>query len=103
MENIPLPAVRVKRTTTVIPAAVILPQTTTIVSPRWKRLLDISLVVLASPAFVPLSISIALVIKCLSRGPVLFRQERIGFLGQPFICLKFRTMRADALSLAHQH
>jgi exopolysaccharide production protein ExoY len=103
MENIPLPTVTVKRATTAIPMAAVMLMPTTIVSPPWKRVLDVSLIILAAPVLIPLAVSIALLIKCLSRGPVLFRQERIGFLGQPFICLKFRTMRANAVTLVHQH
>ena len=38
---------------------------------------------------------IALVIVCDSAGPALFRQERIGKDGRPFVMLKFRTMVAD--------
>ena len=40
----------------------------------------------------PLLVAIAAIIKLTSDGPVLFRQERIGRLGQRFNCLKFRTM-----------
>ncbi len=34
----------------------------------------------------------ALAVRLTSRGPVLFRQERVGHLGRPFVLLKFRTM-----------
>lgn len=37
---------------------------------------------------------IAIVIRWTSGGPALFRQQRIGLNGQPFVMLKFRTMRA---------
>jgi exopolysaccharide biosynthesis polyprenyl glycosylphosphotransferase len=40
--------------------------------------------------------SIALAIKATSRGPVLFRSRRPGIGGQPFDCLKFRTMHTRA-------
>lgn len=70
--------------------------------PRWKRALDIAFIIVALPLLAPLAVLIALVIKAVSRGPVLFRQERIGFRGQPFICLKFRTMQVDAPPTAHQ-
>jgi len=57
-----------------------------------KRITDIviSLVVLvfASPVFA----LIAVIIKCTSPGPVLFRQWRYGLHGKPFVILKFRTM-----------
>jgi len=44
----------------------------------------------------PLMLLIALVIKLESRGPVFYKQERVGLNGKPFYCLKFRSMRADA-------
>jgi exopolysaccharide production protein ExoY len=77
----------------VAPAAVI---------PRWKRILDIALIVAASPLLAVAAGLIAVLIKSVSRGAVLFRQERIGFLGQPFTCLKFRTMRVNAVTAVHQ-
>lgn len=39
---------------------------------------------------------IAIVIKCDSKGPAIFKQERIGKNGKVFSCLKFRSMRIDA-------
>ena len=44
----------------------------------------------------PLYLLLGLMIKLDSRGPVLFRQERIGHNGKPFKMFKFRTMRTDA-------
>jgi lipopolysaccharide/colanic/teichoic acid biosynthesis glycosyltransferase len=41
----------------------------------------------------PLLALIAIVVKCSSRGPVLFRQQRIGLEGREFFIRKFRTMR----------
>jgi lipopolysaccharide/colanic/teichoic acid biosynthesis glycosyltransferase len=46
----------------------------------------------------PVFAVIALLIRLDSRGPVLFRQQRIGLRGESFWCLKFRTMVADAES-----
>ena len=68
----------------------------------WKRMLDIVCIVLALPVLVPVGLLVGMTIKVLSRGPVLFRQERIGYLGKPFQCLKFRTMKVNADTLAHQ-
>jgi lipopolysaccharide/colanic/teichoic acid biosynthesis glycosyltransferase len=44
----------------------------------------------------PLLAAIAAVVKCTSRGPVLFRQERVGEGAKSFPMLKFRTMDAGA-------
>ena len=61
-----------------------------------KRLIDavVSTVLLAllSPLFAVLSI----LIKLTSKGPVIFRQRRVGYNGRPFTCLKFRTMVENA-------
>jgi Undecaprenyl-phosphate glucose phosphotransferase len=44
----------------------------------------------------PLLLLLAVLVKLTSRGPVLYRQERMGLDGQRFRMLKFRTMRVDA-------
>jgi len=46
---------------------------------------------------------ISVFIKIISPGPVLFKQERIGFLGRSFNCLKFRTMQVDASVASHEN
>lgn len=61
-----------------------------------KRLMDITLSLLALALSSPLSLLIALLIKLDSRGPALFRQTRVGEDGKPFTCYKFRTMYIDA-------
>jgi len=58
--------------------------------------LDLVFLLLALPVVIPLSILISLAIKLTSAGPVLFKQERIGYLGKPFTVLKFRTMKVGA-------
>jgi exopolysaccharide production protein ExoY len=70
--------------------------------PPWKRILDVVLIVLILPLVLPVAVLIGLLIAVLSPGPVLFKQERVGFLGRRFICLKFRTMRVNAETSAHQ-
>ena len=45
---------------------------------------------------------IALLIRSVSVGPILFRQERVGYLGRRFMCFKFRTMFVDADTTSHQ-
>jgi sugar transferase (PEP-CTERM system associated) len=44
----------------------------------------------------PIAIGTAILIKIESRGPVLYRQERLGKNGRPFTLMKFRSMRVDA-------
>jgi sugar transferase (PEP-CTERM system associated) len=63
-----------------------------------KRAFDIvvSLAMLVFSA--PLLVVVAGLIKLDSPGPVLYRQERVGYRGQSFTILKFRSMRVDAES-----
>jgi exopolysaccharide production protein ExoY len=70
--------------------------------PRWKRVLDCTLILLALPVLIPLVLVIAFIIKRKSPGPVLFQQQRVGFQGRPFMCLKFRTMHCNAETVSHQ-
>jgi lipopolysaccharide/colanic/teichoic acid biosynthesis glycosyltransferase len=70
--------------------------------PRWKRMLDVSLIVLALPLFLPITVVIALIIRITSTGPILFQQERVGYRGQRFMILKFRTMYCGAETVSHQ-
>jgi exopolysaccharide production protein ExoY len=64
--------------------------------------LDIVLVIMALPLLLPLIVIIGLLIRIVSAGPVLFKQERIGFLGGRFLCYKFRTMFVDSDTNVHQ-
>ena len=50
--------------------------------PLWKRVLDIFCVIITLPGLLPILSLVAIVIKVGSKGPVLFKQERIGFLGK---------------------
>lgn len=62
---------------------------------RRKRAFDLLvLAVVAVPAAV-VGLVCALLVKLTSRGPVLFRQERVGLGGRPFEVMKFRTMIHD--------
>jgi len=70
--------------------------------PVWKRAFDLALAILALIVLSPLLLCTALMIKSLSPGPVLFRQERIGYLGRPFKLLKFRTMKVNTDTSAHE-
>lgn len=61
----------------------------------FKRFFDILLSLLTIIVFSPLYIVLAIIVKCSSKGPVFFKQERIGKNKKHFKILKFRTMRID--------
>ncbi|WP_448616160.1 sugar transferase [Modestobacter sp. URMC 112] len=67
-----------------------------------RRALDLLvgglLVVLLAPGMA----AIAVLVRCTSRGPALFRQVRLGQHGRPFVMLKFRTMHVDADDRLHR-
>jgi lipopolysaccharide/colanic/teichoic acid biosynthesis glycosyltransferase len=67
-----------------------------------KRFIDVvgsgAALVFLSPVYV----AIGLAIKASSKGPVLFKQERLGQYGKPFTVLKFRSMRTDCDPKIHQ-
>jgi len=70
--------------------------------PVWqenvKRLLDVVGSVLSIIIFFPVFIALAISIKMSSKGPVMYKQERIGKFGKPFMIHKLRTMVSDAES-----
>lgn len=61
-----------------------------------KWLLDRLLSLVAGILFFPFFLIFAFIIKCSSRGPILFKQKRIGKNKKPFMIWKFRTMKIDA-------
>lgn len=65
-----------------------------------KRLIDIFFGLLLISILSPLLLIISLVIKVDSKGPVLFRQRRIGRNNKEFVLYKFRTMRTEAPNVA---
>ncbi len=70
--------------------------------PAWKRALDLFCILLLLPGLLPLMVVMAVIIKLASPGPIFFKQERIGFRRKPFLCYKFRTMKAGADAQVHQ-
>lgn len=62
----------------------------------FKRFFDILSSLLAIVVFSPLYIVLAILVKCTSKGPIFFKQKRIGKYKKTFNILKFRTMRIDA-------
>lgn len=70
------------------------------VMPEWqknvKRVFDIIFSFFVLILSSPFLLIIAILIKLGSKGPILFKQERIGLKGKPFNIIKFRSMRIDA-------
>lgn len=64
-----------------------------------KRAIDIAVSLVYLIVLSPLFLLVAILIKIDSKGPVLFKQERVGLNGRRFLMLKFRSMRADAEKL----
>lgn len=69
------------------------------VAMAFKRAFDILASGVALWLLAPLLLTVAALIKLTSRGPVLFRQTRVGLHGRPFRMLKFRTMVVNAEEL----
>lgn len=61
-----------------------------------KRAFDITVGILAAMVLSPIWIPVTILIKITSRGPLLYRQTRVGREGQPFEMLKFRSMVSEA-------
>jgi sugar transferase EpsL len=57
-----------------------------------KRLLDLLLIVIFAPIWLPVLLFLFIVVRCRIGSPVFFRQLRPGYLGDPFYLVKFRTM-----------
>jgi exopolysaccharide biosynthesis polyprenyl glycosylphosphotransferase len=68
--------------------------------PAWqenvKRLIDVTASSVAIIILAPIYLILAISIKSTSSGPVIYRQERIGKFGKPFIIYKFRSMIAES-------
>ena len=61
-----------------------------------KRTMDILISAMAIVVFSPLMLIIALCVKLYDRGPVFYRQERLTYMGKPFMIFKFRSMCVDS-------
>ena len=68
--------------------------------PVWqenvKRLLDVVVSIFSVVVFFPVFIALAIGIEMSSKGPVMYKQERIGKFGKPFMIHKLRTMVSNA-------
>ncbi|MGO9675394.1 MAG: sugar transferase [Methylocella sp.] len=68
-----------------------------------KRLLDICLAATGILLLMPLMLLCALAIYISSRQAILYRHRRVGFRGETFNCLKFRTMASDGEAILRAH
>lgn len=70
--------------------------------PRWKRILDVTCILLTLPCWLPLMILIMGSIRFTSPGPIFYRQERVGYRRNRFMIFKFRTMHVGAETRTHE-
>ncbi len=70
--------------------------------PTWKRMLDLAIVAITLPLWLPLMVLIALWVAVTSPGPVFYRQPRVGLKGRRFMIVKFRTMKVNAETRSHE-
>tara|TARA_Y100000813_G_scaffold46183_1_gene31807 strand:- start:230 stop:1627 length:1398 start_codon:yes stop_codon:yes gene_type:complete len=72
-----------------------------------KRIVDVILSTIAIMLLSPIFILLSLIIKSGTKGPIIFKQERIGINGKPFMIYKFRSMfneaEKDGPQLSSQH
>jgi len=62
----------------------------------WKYVFDFSFSLAVIILWMPIFILIGIIIKLSSKGPVIFKQKRVGLFGREFYIYKFRTMMVDA-------
>jgi lipopolysaccharide/colanic/teichoic acid biosynthesis glycosyltransferase len=70
--------------------------------PSWKRILDITCILLSLPVLLPVVALVTLWIKLVSPGPIFFRQERVGYRERRFMMSKFRTMKVNIETQSHE-
>jgi len=70
--------------------------------PRWKRFIDLTCIFVSSPAWFSVLVVVAIWIKLVSRGPLFFCQQRLGYGGRPFRMFKFRTMEVNVETRSHE-
>lgn len=57
-----------------------------------KRLIDILIILLFSPLWLPITLILSILVKCTSRGPIFYGHQRVGKNGKVIKCWKFRSM-----------
>jgi len=70
--------------------------------PAWKRGLDLLVIALTAPLWLPVMTVISIWVGITSPGPIFYRQPRIGFRGRRFMIVKFRTMKVNADTTTHE-
>jgi len=70
--------------------------------PKWKRFIDLAMVTLLFPIWLPIMTLVALWVAVTSPGPIFYQQPRIGFKGRRFMLIKFRTMKVNAETHVHE-
>ena len=70
--------------------------------PYWKRILDLTFIIVTLPAWLPLMLLLMAVVRLSSSGPIFYRQERVGYQRKRFMIFKFRTMYVNAETRTHE-
>lgn len=70
--------------------------------PIWKRAMDILGSILGLLITSPLFLIITIILRIASPGPIIYKGERIGYMGKVFYCRKFRTMHSNCLTSIHE-
>jgi exopolysaccharide production protein ExoY len=70
--------------------------------PRWKRILDLTVVLLSLPIWLILMVMVTVWIKAVSPGPIFYRQERVGYRRRRFMIFKFRSMKVNVETQTHE-
>jgi exopolysaccharide production protein ExoY len=70
--------------------------------PWWKRLLDLTWIFVSFPAWFSVLVVVGIWIRLVSRGPLFFCQQRLGYRGRPFKMYKFRTMEVNVETRSHE-
>ena len=71
----------------------------TVTQENIKRIIDVVLSLIAAIILLPVYFGVAIAVKMSSKGPIFYKQERVGINGKPFKIIKFRSMFTDAEKL----
>ncbi len=71
-------------------------------NPKWKLIFDLGILMCTVWLWLPLTMLVMCIVRLVSPGPTIYRQQRIGFRGKPFTIFKFRTMHVNAETRTHE-